>query len=104
MPRRRGLHRLAGAIVLGEERGGPLEARDARRELRPVLAGDPPGGGRRVELRGLDMAAAGDAVDVLRLPWVAPRRPGALGGLALALGQLLLAFHAVLLLRASRSP
>src|SRR5271163_1529795 len=103
MPRRRGLHRLAGAIVLGEERRGALEARDARRELRPVLAGDPPGGGGRVELRGLDVAAAGNAVDVLRLLGVASRWPGTLGGLALPLGQLLLAFHGVLLLRASRS-
>src|ERR1700722_16920255 len=94
MPRRRSLHGLAGAIVLGEQLPGALDTSRARWELRLVLAGNPYGGGGCVELRGIEVAAAGDAMDVRRFLGLA-RRSGTLRGLALALGQHLLALHAV---------
>src|ERR1019366_4840287 len=96
VPRPRGLHRLPCAIVLGEELPGALDASDARRELRLVLAGDPHGGGGCVELGGVEVPAAGDAVDVRAFLRLA-RGSDTFCGLALALGQLLLALlHPVL--------
>jgi hypothetical protein len=67
----------------------------AGRELRAVPAAEPRGGGRgAVELGRLEVPAAGDAVDVLVLVTsVRVRAPLVCERLALALGELLLAFH-----------
>ena len=98
MQRRGAANRLTGAIVLGEELAGALDAAGAGRNLGLVLARHPHRAGGSVELGGLDVTAAGHAVDVGGLL----RRTGGSGacrGLALTFGQLLLAFHPPSLLR-----
>jgi len=99
VPSAGGARRLARAIVLGDARSGVHFARGACREARAVLAGDDDGVRRDAfEFLGIEVTAARDAVDVLRLVLMIT------GGerFALALGESLLslshagrrAFHA----------
>lgn len=91
MPGAGGANGLAGAVVLGEQGDAFVFALDAGGELGAVLAGEP-NGVRGGELFGLDVPAAGDAMDVLV---VMGGGRGFLGceGFSLALGESLFAFH-----------
>jgi hypothetical protein len=86
-----GAYGLTGAIVLGEQLDGTRAALGARGEGRIVFAGDHEcvfG----VELVGVEMATAGDAMDVMVV--VVPG--GRLGGresFSFALGECLFSFH-----------
>src|SRR5690242_20464244 len=85
------LNGLARPIVLVEQLLRRRNARGTRRELRPMLAGDDLGGGRRgVKLLRIDVSPARDTVNVLVLVVVAGPT---LGGLALPLRHSRLFLH-----------
>ena len=92
MPGRRGGDGAAGAIVLGEELTTTILAACTGGETRAMLAAQEDGVGRAgSELVGIDVTAAGHAVDVLRVMSVAAaaRRLS----LLLAFGQSFLSPH-----------
>ena len=85
-----GLYRLSRAVMLVQELLCGADAGCASGKLGAMLTGDDLGGGRRgVELAGVDVAAACDAVNVLVVVF-----GRASCGLALPLGQSRLLFHA----------
>jgi len=80
--------RLPAAIVLVEPSLCFGDAANTSGEARAVLAGEPARAGRaRRELGGIDMAPAGDAVDVFALGTGGPARPLADQLLALTFGE-----------------
>ena len=82
--------RLPAAIVLIEPTLCFLDAADAGCKSRPVFAGEPArAGGANGELRGVDMAPASDAMDVLALGIRGAARPFADELLALTFGETL---------------
>jgi hypothetical protein len=81
---------LPSAVVLVQPRLCFADTADARRKPRPVLASESARrGGPRGQLRGINVTAARDAVNMLALGVGGPTRPLTDQSLAFALGETL---------------